>query len=705
MSTVLFGQTKNERIVLLEKKLDSIATFIPALNEKVSNIDTDSLNIRTLLNQVTRDHKINFSDTPQLSNMKITYYFEEVTVKDLLIHICNKFNLQINMVGNILSLTDYEEPEQPKIEEELFVQYDKVNDLFSAEFNDDELWKALRRITEVTGTNLIPDETARQKKITGFIKDKPLNGAIEKLAFVNNFVITKTKDDYYIFQSKENNNSANGGSDMNNNSSLRVFRSSNFSYTVKDSINKILEVDFKNKEIGTIIKEFSKALNIDYYTTTDFKVTNTVTLKRREISFDELLTKILQDQDSLTYKKENGVYYFSEGDKKAVKTYEVIPLMHRSIEMMTTPSGIKQNDYDYSSLFGGSNNGNIGSTDGSIQNLSGSTTNGWGNDRNKGSTDYQTNPTYKTEEDNPFEGLKSFKDLIPEEFTNKDTKNFDIKTDPELNSFIVSGDPEKIKRFKKFIKGIDKPIPVILIEVMIIEVNKTATVDTGVELGLGDAPVEDSGTLFPSGNVTLGANTINNIIGGFNGFGSKNIGKVVPNFYAKIQALETNGNLKIRSTPKLSTLNGHKAVLSNGERTYYAVIRRDIIGSQNPQIREIKNYVPIDADLSISIRPMIAGDDQITMTINVLQSNFVNSLNNDDEAPPGINSREFNSIVRVKNQDIVILGGLEENLKSDSGSGVPFLARIPIIKWFFSKKTRVDSKKKLSVLIKPTIIR
>ena len=169
--------------------------------------------------------------------------------------------------------------------------------------------------------------------------------------------------------------------------------------------------------------------------------------------------------------------------------------------------------------------------------------------------------------------------------------------------------------------------------------------------------------------------------------------------------METNGNIKIRSTPKLSTLNGHEAVLSNGERSYYAVVRRDIIGSQNPQTTEIRNYVPIDADLSISIKPMVAGDDQITMSINVLQSSFNEANRIDSEAPPGINSREFNSIIRVKNQDVVILGGLEEKLKNDSGSGVPFLARIPIIKWFFSKKTRIDSKKKLSVLIKPTIIR
>jgi type IV pilus assembly protein PilQ len=76
----------------------------------------------------------------------------------------------------------------------------------------------------------------------------------------------------------------------------------------------------------------------------------------------------------------------------------------------------------------------------------------------------------------------------------------------------------------------------------------------------------------------------------------------------------------------------------------------------------------------------------------------------DKDAPPGINSREFTSIIRVKDQDIIILGGLEEKSKNDSGTGVPFLARIPIIKWFFSSRSRSDSKSKLSVLIKPTVI-
>ncbi|HAT64928.1 MAG TPA: general secretion pathway protein GspD, partial [Flavobacteriaceae bacterium] len=208
---------------------------------------------------------------------------------------------------------------------------------------------------------------------------------------------------------------------------------------------------------------------------------------------------------------------------------------------------------------------------------------------------------------------------------------------------------------------------------------------------------------FPSGNVTIGAGDVNKIIGNFNGFGALNLGKVVPNFYLDIKAMESAGTLKIKSTPKLTTINGHKAYLSSGETTYYAVTSQSFYGSQIPQTSEIKNYVPIDAELSLEILPIVSGNGQVTLDIQVLQSAF-NGERIEDDAPPGITSREFSSIVRMEDEDVVILGGIESIRKEDSGSGVPFLARIPIIKWFFSQKRRESTKRDLNIIIKPTII-
>ena len=117
------------------------------------------------------------------------------------------------------------------------------------------------------------------------------------------------------------------------------------------------------------------------------------------------------------------------------------------------------------------------------------------------------------------------------------------------------------------------------------------------------------------------------------------------------------------------------------------------------------NFIPIDANLSIKIRPIVSGDGNITLSIDVMQSSFSNSARVADGAPPNIDTRRFNSTLKVRDKDVVVLGGLEVNSKSDSGSGVPFLARVPVIKWLFSKRVRTASNSKLSVLIRPTIFK
>ncbi|CAL2063791.1 hypothetical protein [Tenacibaculum sp. 190524A05c] len=719
VNVAVFGQERSYRIQLLEKQLDSLETVIPELKQKV-DLNLTDVDLSTILSTIANEKKINFITDPSLKTQRVSYNFANVSVKSLLLHICDKFDLEINSTGNILTVKNFKAQPVPVRQKELSVEYNITEDLFSIDVKNDTLSRVFKKITEVTGKNMLFGVSMGNKKVTSFIKNMPFEGAIDKLAFTNNLEVTKTKDGYYLFQSLDeeiSTNAAQNGRRGQGNRTVkrpRRYRNSNIFYKVKDSINKILEVDFENTDVGVIVKDISYALNLDIYTDTNLSNLKKLTFKAKEITFDDLLTKILQDEPGLTYKMENGIYYFTDGQKTATKSFVTIPLMHRSIEIMSTPTGVKRNDYDYNSLFNSSNssfgslnNGNSQFSNGVNNGLNSgfnnnnnlnSSRNGFNSNRGRSSASNSNSTPFS----NTSSGLQSFAKLIPEDLK----KGLDIQVDSELNSFIVGGDAEKIKRFKKFVKQIDKPVPVILIEVMIIEVNKENTVDTGVEFGLGSEPVNDSGKLFPAAeNLTLGANTLNKIIGGFNGFGSLNIGKVVPNFYARITAMEKNGNIKIRSTPKLSTLNGHEAVLSNGQRSYYAVIRRDIIGSQNPQTTEIRNYVPIDADLSVSIKPIVAGDDQITMSINVLQSSFVIGSSTAEDAPPGITSREFNSIIRVKNQDIVILGGLEENSKTDTGTGVPFLARIPIIKWFFSRKTRSVSKRKLSVLIKPTIIR
>ncbi|GET24699.1 general secretion pathway protein GspD [Prolixibacter sp. NT017] len=279
----------------------------------------------------------------------------------------------------------------------------------------------------------------------------------------------------------------------------------------------------------------------------------------------------------------------------------------------------------------------------------------------------------------------------------------EIKEYPDINSIILSGPQERVNRLATFIHQVDKLIPVILIEVLIIDNKNSKALATGITAGLSDKPVTTKGTVFPSVDMTLSSKAINNLIDGLNGFGWVNLGKVKSNFYMTLKALEEDGVIDLRSTPQLSTLNGHKATMSIGNTEYYKEEMNTIYGSINTQSQVATTYKPVNAELALTIRPIVAGNDEVTLDIKVEQSDFTSRIS--EYAPPGKVSRKFESLIRVKDQEMILLGGLEEKEVKDTRSGLPLLARIPIIRWLFSSRNKSNTKSKLDLFIKPTIIK
>ena len=715
--------SQENRILQLKNHIESITTDAPGLNEKI-NVNIKEASLSSFLLAVSQVHKLNISVAPNLSQINIVNNFSDVTVGDLLIFLCKEYSLTIDFTGNILSIKSYIKPVEVPALKAIDVSYDLANNLLSLNLKDDKLYDVFRKIMDESAKNLVFAPGLENQLLTVYIKNMPFDAALNKLAFANNLTVTKSRDNFYVFDKTEGNFVAEGTADPNNairqNRPQRV-RKSNFFFTVVDAEKKILDVDFENTAISSIVYDIGRELDIDMFISSPLEGAGNATVKAKNITFDALLVKIFQTKTdsnssnnnnqsfnnnnsgvsissssggSYTFMKNGSIYYFGTKDQLVVRNIKSIPLMHRSIEILSDPSkegrsaGRLNNTNNFSNY---SSNSNSNFNSNSFDNRGNS------NFQNQNSNfNNANNNSSSSSNSGPSESILT---IIPDEIK----KDLDIKIDKELNSFLVNGPAANIERFESFIQYIDKAVPVILIEVMLLEVNRTATVETGIKAGIGDKPVKTSGTVFPGADINLGASTINSIIDSFSGFGSLNIGKVVPNFYLSLKAQETNGNLKIRSSPRLSTLNGHKAYLSIGETTYYVVTNQNFYGSQIPQASEVKNYQPIDAELSVTIMPLVSGNGQITMDIKVIQSSF-NGQKVDKDAPPGINSREFTSIIRVKDQDLIVLGGLEESAKNDSGSGVPLLSRIPIIKWIFSSRKREDSKKKLSVLIKPTVI-
>ncbi len=726
LSAIAFSQSSNgpidnDHLLSIKHQLDALAVDIPGLNDQsATDINVGNISLANFILGISNAHELNINISKELEQVVIiNNNFSNVKVSDLLIFLCKEYQLTIRFTGNILSIKPYKKPDIVPEEYPISVEFNPSTTTVSIDAKSNKLYDVFKVIMDKSSNNLVFTPGIEDKVLTTYIKDMPFDNAMQTIALSNNLYVEKSMDGFFLFEDVTKNNKANN--------TLRLRNEQNLNYTILNIQNNILEVDFNNTSIASIINNLSIDLDLNIFTATSLEKAGFVTFKSKSISFDELLIKMFEPQadyqvntnsdkstesdnrtrlnrnqtnttsnssQAFTFKKEGNTYYFGTENQLSVRKIETIHLMHRSVELLSDPEGGNSrsrtvgrnlgNSYrDYNQNFNsGLSQNNFSNSSVNRSNINRpQNTNRFRNTNNTSNQDSQT-----------------IDKIIPPEIS----EGLDIRVDKELNSLYVTGSSTKIERLKDFITYIDKTIPVVLIEVMFVEVSRNNTIESGISWGIGDAPVTTSGRIFPTTDLTLGANTINKVINGFSGFDQVNLGKVVPNFFATVKAMESNGSLKVKSTPKLSTLNGHRATFSNGETSYYTVTQRNIYGTDNPQTSEITNYEPIDAELGLTIKPLVSGDGQVTLDIFVIQSSFGERI--DENAPPDISSREFSSIIRVQDQDIVVLGGLEEQKRSNTGTGVPFLARVPIIKWLFSSRKREASKAKLTVFIKPTII-
>lgn len=272
----------------------------------------------------------------------------------------------------------------------------------------------------------------------------------------------------------------------------------------------------------------------------------------------------------------------------------------------------------------------------------------------------------------------------------------------DLNSLVLSGDQRSVARVEQFLKSIDQTVPLVTIEVIIVDSKKSRKNEQGLSLGIGSEASVTGGQFSPGVNMDLSASAINRLLNHVSGFASVNLGKVGPNFYANLQMLEGTGNITLESTPKLSTLNGREAELTSGERRFYKEVNESLMGSQNPIQTSSYVWKSIDANLTVKIVPFVSGNEEITLTINIEQTEF--TTKEEETAPPGTSTRSFKSEIRVQNEEMVLLGGIERNVQEKSSSGLPFIARIPILKWIFGRSVDNKEAHKLNVFIKPTVV-
>jgi len=618
-------QAANERVRVVQERLSNLAITVPGLNQKVQ-MNVSGVSAQEFLRALAQANNLNINIDPQLT-FKIYNNFTNETALNVLVFLTKEYNLDINLIGSIMSVTKSPEARVIIPAREINARYNSQNNTLSLELTNDTLSQVARKITQISQKNIVVPTTLLSKKVSAFFSDAPFETALEKLAYANELKLVKTNDNVYVFQGlgEDEELYINGDKNTAVRRNLRPVgaQSTGTNFRLQGRTvggRKLISIDALNVNMSDVIKNAAGEINASYFLYSDIK--GGITMRVNDITYDDLLTAVFHGTD-YTYKVENGIYMIGDRKVEGLRSHKVVQLQNRSLD--------------------------------TIQNM------------------------------------------IPAEWK----RGVEIKEFREQNTLLLSGSSPQINEIESFIKQLDRLVPMVLIEVTMIDIRKGKSIKTGISAGVADS-VKTGGTVFPGLDYTFGAKSINSFLSKLGRNNSINLGRVTPNFYVSLSALETNSNVDIRSVPKLSTLNGHSAKLSIGNKRYYSTTTQNVIPSLTSQTVVTQQFTPVDANLDIDIKPIVSGDSQVTLTIKVNISDFVGDPPTNQ--PPPTSTSKFESIVRARNEDMIVLGGIERTESSDGGSGVPVLSRIPILKWLFSSRSKSTSKVVTVVFIKPTII-
>ncbi len=256
----------------------------------------------------------------------------------------------------------------------------------------------------------------------------------------------------------------------------------------------------------------------------------------------------------------------------------------------------------------------------------------------------------------------------------------------------VTGNRAQINEVAKYIKELNERLhKQVLIDVKIYTVTLSRSHQTGIDWSKLSVTLPNTSVPLRGTNI-LGKNTVfKNATFNISGF---------------LNFLSQNGNVNSISNPKIVTLNNQKALISVGDTIYYkyaSQVENNDNGNPTTTYTIDSKFVGVLLDIT----PQISDNGEIILSINPRISSFkdtsqLSNINRD--MPPDTQENTMISVVKLKDNDTLVLGGLITDDRALKVNGVPVLKEIPLIKYLFSSKEKVTNKKELVFVITPHII-
>ena len=160
---------------------------------------------------------------------------------------------------------------------------------------------------------------------------------------------------------------------------------------------------------------------------------------------------------------------------------------------------------------------------------------------------------------------------------------------------------------------------------------------------------------------------------------------------ATLNALESNGDGKIISSPKIVTLDNKKATIKQGIE--YPYLERDDTGGSSVSFKNI--------DLLLEVTPHVTPDNRVSVEISITK-NDIDTITN---GVPSLSTNEAQTELLVNDGDTIVIGGIMKTRKTSSVSGFPWLSKIPLLGWIFKTEKEERENNELLIFITPKIVK
>jgi general secretion pathway protein D len=258
----------------------------------------------------------------------------------------------------------------------------------------------------------------------------------------------------------------------------------------------------------------------------------------------------------------------------------------------------------------------------------------------------------------------------------------------------------------------------VLIEVTVAEVQLNQSYQQGIDWSRLANPIGGTGngpslTQFPSGNPAPSGTPAQSLFL----LNYLNPTSRIGNISATLKLLESFGNIKVLSSPKISVINNQTALLKVVDNRVYFSIKADTVSLN--QLTSVQTFtttaISVPVGFVMQVTPQISADDTILLnvrpTVSRIIGNGVKDPNPDlakagvTNVVPEIQSREMESVLRIPSGQIAVMGGLMQDSITNNTDTIPGAASLPLFGNLFQNRNETSTKTELVIFLRPQVIR